>query len=96
MYYSEHNAVARTNNSHIAQSANPNHTTLTTLHDVGTNRPMRQFPKHEKDIKTMGQSQVIQVLQALDVKSLGMGPADKKSEVRAQMGLPKEASVTGS
>ena len=92
---SEHNAVARTNNSHLAQSADPNHATLTALHDVGTDRPMRQFPKHERDIKTMGQSQVIQVLQALDVKSLGMGAADKKAEVRAQIGLPKQASVTG-
>ncbi|KAL9124054.1 MAG: hypothetical protein Q9217_006580 [Psora testacea] len=92
----EHNAVARTNNSHLAKSANPNHAALTPLHDVGTNRPIRQFPKHEKDIKTMAQSQVIQILQALDVKSLGMGAADKKAEVRAQIGLPKEASVTGS
>lgn len=82
-------------NSHIAQSANPNHTTLTVLHDVGTNRAIRQFPKHEKDITTLGQSQVIQILQALDIKTLGMGAADKKAELRAQLGLPKETSVTG-
>ncbi|KAL9103046.1 MAG: hypothetical protein Q9163_001876 [Psora crenata] len=92
---SEHNAVARTNNSHIAQSSNPNHAKLTPLHDLGTNRPIRQFPKHERDIKTMGQSQVVQVLQALDVKSMGMGAADRKAEVRRQLGLPKETSVTG-
>ena len=92
---SEHNAKARVTNSHIAQSANPNHITLTVLHDIGTNRPIRQLPKHERDITTLGQSQVIQILQALDIKTLGMGAADKKGELRAQLGLPKETSVTG-
>ena len=93
--YSEHNTAARVTNSHLAQSTNPNHATLTVLHDLGTGRPIRQFPKHERDIKTMGQSQVIQILQALDIKTLGMGAADKKAELRAQIGLPKESSVTG-
>ncbi|MDI1493156.1 MAG: hypothetical protein OHK93_004943 [Ramalina farinacea] len=55
----------------------------------------KQFPKHERDITTLGQSQVIQILQALDIKTLGMGAADKKAELRAQLGLPKETSVTG-
>ncbi|KAG8526543.1 uncharacterized protein KY384_008744 [Bacidia gigantensis] len=90
----EHNAVARTNNSHLAQSANPNHTTLTPLHDVGTNRAVRQFPKHERDIKTMAQHQVIQILQALDVKVLGLGASEKKAELRACIGLPKEPALT--
>lgn len=43
----------------------------------------------------MGQAEVIQVLQALDVKSLGMSAAEKKGEVRARVGLPRESSVTG-
>lgn len=93
--YSEHNAAARVSNSHIAQSADPNHAVLTPLHDVGTDKPVRQFPKHERDIKVMAQSQVIQILQALDIKTLGMGAADKKTELRAQIGLPRETSVTG-
>ena len=65
------------------------------LHDLSLNRAIRNFPKHERDIKTLGQTQVIQILQALEVKSLGLGAAEKKAELRAQIGLPKEASVTG-
>jgi len=38
----------------------------------------------------MGASEVIQLLQALDVKTLGMGAAEKKAEVRAQVGLPRD------
>lgn len=38
----------------------------------------------------MGPSEVIQVLQALDVKVLGMSPAEKKAELRAQVGLPRD------
>ena len=38
----------------------------------------------------MAQSQVIQILQALDVKTLGMGVAEKKSELRRQVGLNNE------
>ena len=43
----------------------------------------------------MAQSQVIQILQALDIKTLGMGASEKKAELRAQIGLVKESSVTG-
>lgn len=39
----------------------------------------------------MGASEVIQVLQALDVKILGMSPAEKKAEVRVQVGLPRDS-----
>lgn len=38
----------------------------------------------------MGAAEVIQVLQALDVKVLGMSAAEKKAEVRAQVGLPRD------
>lgn len=55
---------------------------------------MRNFPKHEKDIKLMGQAEVIQVLQALDCKVLGLSASEKKELCRAQIGLPKESSVT--
>ena len=41
----------------------------------------------------MGAGQVIQVLQALDVKSLGKSQAEKKGELRAQVGLPREADI---
>lgn len=48
---------------------------------------MRNFPKHERDIKTMGQAQVIQCLQALGVSTLGMTAAEKKGRLRAECGL---------
>ena len=38
----------------------------------------------------MAAGQVIQVLQALDVKSLGMSAGEKKGELRAQVGLPRD------
>lgn len=92
---SELNSAARVTNSHLAQSANPNHAVLSPLYDVGTGRKIPSFPKHERDIKTMGQNQVVQMLQSLDIKTLGLGAAEKKAELRAQLGLVKEPSVTG-
>lgn len=89
---SEHNAAARVLNAHLPPLS---HTPLTPLHDLSTDRPIRHFPKHERDIRTMGPSEVIQVLQALGVKSLGMSAAEKKGEVRAQTGLPREAEKEG-
>ena len=41
----------------------------------------------------MSAADVIQVLQALDVKTLGMSQAEKKGEVRVQLGLPREAKA---
>lgn len=38
----------------------------------------------------MAAAEVIQVLQALDVKVLGMSAGEKKAELRAQVGLPRE------
>lgn len=43
----------------------------------------------------MGAAEVIQVLQALDVQILGMNAAEKKKELRAQVGLPRDV-VDGS
>ena len=51
---------------------------------------MRNFPRHERDIKTMGQAEVIQCLQALGIKTLGAGAADKKARLRKEIGLPAE------
>ncbi|KAL6719798.1 hypothetical protein ACLMJK_001719 [Lecanora helva] len=86
---SDHNTTARLLNAH-AYHTRSLHAPLTPLRDLSTNRPIRQFPKHERDIKTMGPAQVIQVLQALDVPTLGMSAAGKKGELRAQVGLPRE------
>lgn len=52
---------------------------------------MRNFPKHEKDIITMGQAEVVQCLQALGVKTLGMTASEKKQALRAEVGLPKSS-----
>ena len=93
--YSERNTAARVTNSHIAQSSDPNHAVLSPLYDVRTGKKITLFPKHERDIKTMGQPQVLQILQALDIKTLGLGAAEKKAELRAQVGLVQEASITG-
>jgi len=38
----------------------------------------------------MAPAQVIQVLQALDVKTLGMGGGEKKGVLRVQVGLGNE------
>lgn len=96
---SEHNTTARLLNTHLSlsspSSSSKPPTPLTPLHDLSTDRPIRHFPKHERDIRTMGPSEVIQVLQALGVKSLGMSAAEKKGEVRAQTGLPREAEKEG-
>ena len=43
----------------------------------------------------MAQHQVIELLQALDIKVLGMSAADRKTELRAQIGLSKEPSLAG-
>lgn len=43
----------------------------------------------------MSAADVIQVLQALDVKTLGMSQAEKKGEVRVQVGLPRESKAEG-
>lgn len=44
----------------------------------------------------MGASEVIQVLQALDVKTLSMSASEKKGELRAQLGLPREVETAAS
>lgn len=38
----------------------------------------------------MSPAEVIQVLQALGITTLGMGAAEKKAEVRVQCGLSRE------
>jgi len=40
----------------------------------------------------MSPAEVIQVLQALGITTLGMGAAEKKAELRVQVGLLREAS----
>ena len=87
---SEHNNTARLQNSHLPRLS---HTPLVPLHDLGTNRPIRHFPKHEKDIKIMNPAEVVQVLQALDIKTMGMSQAERKQELRAQTGLPGESII---
>lgn len=50
---------------------------------------MRNFPRHERDIRVMGQQQVIQCLQALGIKTLGQGgAAERKARLRSEIGLP--------
>ncbi|KAK3176632.1 hypothetical protein OEA41_007955 [Lepraria neglecta] len=88
MMANEHNNTARLQNSHLPPLS---HTPLVPLHDLGTNRPIRHFPKHEKDIKIMSTAEVIQVLQALDIKTMGMSQVEKKQQLRAQTGLPGES-----
>ena len=66
----------------------PIHSVLTPLWDVGTGRPMRNFPKHARDVKTMGQADVIQCLQALGIKTLGSGAAEKKERLKKEIGIP--------
>lgn len=88
---SEHNPSARVQNAQIALLPNnAAHAPLIPLHDVGTNHKIRNFPKHEKDIRTMGAMEVIQMLQALDVKTLGMSAGEKKGELRAQVGVGRD------
>ncbi|KAF6232501.1 hypothetical protein HO173_009167 [Letharia columbiana] len=88
MKANEHNTTARILNTHLSLSSlpNKNNIPLTPLHDLSTNRPLRNFPKHEKDIKTMGSTDVIQALQALDVPSLGLTPGEKKAKLRGKSG----------
>lgn len=97
MKANEHNTTARILNTHLSLSPvpNKNNIPLTPLHDLSTNRPLRNFPKHEKDIKTMGSTDVIQALQALDVPSLGLTPGEKKAKLRGEVGLAKEDAGGG-
>ncbi|KAL2046524.1 hypothetical protein ABVK25_011805 [Lepraria finkii] len=90
MMANEHNNTARLQNSHLPPLS---YTPLVPLHDLGTNRPIRHFPKHEKDIKIMSPAEVIQVLQALKIKTVGMSQAEKKQELRAQTGLPRKSII---
>ena len=89
---SEYNTTARLSNLHtsLSPSASTIHKPLTPLHDLSTNRPIRHFPKHERDIRTMSPAEVIQVLQALGVQTLGMGMADRKARLREEVGLSRE------
>lgn len=88
----EHNTTARLSNLHttLSPSSSTIHKPLTPLHDLSTNRPIRHFPKHERDIRTMSPAEVIQVLQALGVKTLGMGMAERKGRLREEVGLRRE------
>lgn len=97
MKANEHNTTARILNTHLSLSSlpNKNNIPLTPLHDLSTNRPLRNFPKHEKDIKTMGSTDVVQALQALDVPSLGLTPGEKKAKLRGEVGLAKEDAGAG-
>ncbi|KAL9134636.1 MAG: hypothetical protein Q9175_004176 [Cornicularia normoerica] len=92
MKANEHNTTARILNAHLSLSPlpNKNNIPLTPLHDLSTNRPLRNFPKHEKDMRTMGSADVIQCLQALDVPSLGLSAGEKKAKLRGEIGLAKE------
>ncbi len=94
---SEHNTTARLSNLHttLSPSASTIHKPLTPLHDLSTNRAIRHFPKHERDIRTMSPAEVIQVLQALGVKTLGMGMADRKARLREEVGLSREVEKSG-
>lgn len=69
---------------------NKNNIPLTPLHDLATNRPIRNFPRHERDIRTMALVDVVQCLQALDVSSLGLSGGEKKARLRGEVGLVKE------
>lgn len=51
---------------------------------------MRNFPRHERDIKTMGQAEVIQCLQSLGVRTMGLSASEKKGRLRREIGLPGE------
>ncbi|CAD6594094.1 MAG: hypothetical protein ASARMPRED_008519 [Alectoria sarmentosa] len=97
MKANEHNTTARILNTHLSLSPlpNKNNIPLTPLHDLGTNRPIRSFPKHERDMKTMGSVDVIQCLQALDVPSLGLSAGEKKARLRGEIGLAKEEKDVG-
>ncbi|KAK0513623.1 hypothetical protein JMJ35_003987 [Cladonia borealis] len=88
----EHNTHARLSNLYTTLSPSPStiHKPLLPLHDLSTNRPIRHFPKHERDIRTMSPAEVIQVLQALGVKTLGMGMAERKRRLREEVGLRGE------
>ena len=41
----------------------------------------------------MSPAEVIQVLQALKIKTMGMSQAEKKQELRAQTGLPRKSII---
>ncbi|KAL9074863.1 MAG: hypothetical protein Q9161_002001 [Pseudevernia consocians] len=97
MKANEHNTTARILHTHLSLSSlpNKNNIPLTPLHDLSTNRPIRNFPRHEKDMKTMGSTDVIQCLQALDVPSLGLSAGEKKARLRGEIGLAKEEKEAG-
>ncbi|CAF9911662.1 hypothetical protein IMSHALPRED_010539 [Imshaugia aleurites] len=92
MKANEHNTTARILNTHLSLSPlpNKNNIPLTPLHALSTNRPIRSFPKHEKDTKTMAAADVIQCLQDLGVPSLGLSAGEKKARLKGEIGLASE------
>ncbi|KAM0794947.1 hypothetical protein BDR22DRAFT_826480 [Usnea florida] len=97
MKANEHNATARLLNTHLSLSPlpNKNNIPLTPLHDLATNRPLRAFPKHIKDVKTMAVADVTQCLQALDVSSLALSAGEKKARLRGEIGVVEEEKGGG-
>ncbi|KAL8795938.1 MAG: hypothetical protein Q9195_001682 [Heterodermia aff. obscurata] len=78
---SDQNALARLLNSRIA---NPDHV-LTPLKEAATNLPIKSFPKHERDIRTMSATEVTTTLRSLDQPTTGP-TVEQKSRLRQAVG----------
>lgn len=88
---SEHNALSRHLNSLLPPQS---HTPLHPLHSIHTNTPLKNFPKHANDIKTMSSLDVAALLKELDAdvtKSVNAG--ERKSRLKDVIGVGERGSV---
>ena len=83
--HSNLNATSRLSNSRLSSP----HDILSPLHDLETNKAIKGFPKHEKDIRVMAPADVIAVLKALDTDVSGTA-AERKARLRMGLGMEKE------
>ncbi|KAI4127513.1 MAG: hypothetical protein LQ338_003171 [Usnochroma carphineum] len=91
---SEHNALARHLNALIPPSS---HQPLHPLNSIHTNQPLKNFPKHEHDIRTMSHSEVATLLKELDADvTTKVSVAERKTRLKELIGVGEKAGVVES
>ena len=73
----------------IRTTASDPHDVLFPLHDLAANKPIKGFPRHERDIRIMASGEVVNVLKALDVEVSGAA-AERKSRLRMVLGMERQ------
>ncbi|KAI4190660.1 MAG: hypothetical protein L6R41_000671 [Letrouitia leprolyta] len=88
---SEHNALSRHLNSLLPPQS---HTALHPLHSIHTNTPLKNFPKHANDIKTMSSLDVATLLKELDADvTKVVNAGERKSRLKDVIGVGERGSV---